>query len=171
MKIVLFGPERRIGAWQNNKVIDLNRALANYLRDQRSETNAQAHADEKIPLRLDRFIALGKAAIEDANAPSSMRPSREKKPGSSRILRALSFMRPGPSGASPALGATTPRTSPACGPGVSGLRAIWRRSPRWPKKKVNGDFGKIPMRLRDRTTRFPIRNAPGALTMREKLPS
>ena len=66
MKIVLFGPERRIGAWQNDKVIDLNRALANYLRDQRGETNAQAHADEKIPPRLERFIALGKAAIEDA---------------------------------------------------------------------------------------------------------
>ena len=66
MKIVLFGPERRIGAWQNDKVIDLNRALANYLRDQRGETNAQARADEKIPLRLERFIALGKAAIEDA---------------------------------------------------------------------------------------------------------
>jgi 2-keto-4-pentenoate hydratase/2-oxohepta-3-ene-1,7-dioic acid hydratase in catechol pathway len=66
MKIVLFGPERRIGAWQNDKVIDLNRALANYLRDQRGETNAQASADEKIPPRLERFIALGKAAIEDA---------------------------------------------------------------------------------------------------------
>ena len=65
MKIVLFGPERRIGAWQNDKVIDLNRALANYLR-QRGEANAEAHADEKIPPRLERFIALGKAAIEDA---------------------------------------------------------------------------------------------------------
>ena len=66
MKIVLFGPERRIGAWQDDKVIDLNRALANYLRDQRGETSAQARADEKIPARLERFIALGKAAIEDA---------------------------------------------------------------------------------------------------------
>ena len=66
MKIVLFGPERRIGAWQNDKVIDLNRALANYLRDQRGETNAQARADEKIPPRLEPFIALGKAAIEDS---------------------------------------------------------------------------------------------------------
>ena len=58
MKIVLFGPERRIGAWQNDKVIDLNHALANYLRDQRGETNAQAHADEKIPPRLERFIGV-----------------------------------------------------------------------------------------------------------------
>src|SRR5215475_3614495 len=66
MKIVLFGPERRIGAWQNDKIIDLNHALANYLRDQRRETNAQARADEKIPPQLERFIALGKAAVEDA---------------------------------------------------------------------------------------------------------
>ncbi|HEY6364859.1 MAG TPA: FAA hydrolase family protein, partial [Candidatus Binatia bacterium] len=66
MKIVLFGPEHRIGAWQNDKIIDLNRGLANYLRDQRGEANAQARADEKIPPRLERFIALGKAAIEDA---------------------------------------------------------------------------------------------------------
>src|SRR5262245_33968698 len=66
MKIVLFGPERRIGAWQNDKIIDLNRALANYLRDQHGGANAQARADEKIPPRLERFIALGKAAIEDA---------------------------------------------------------------------------------------------------------
>src|SRR5215510_12341949 len=66
MKIVLFGPERRVGAWQNDKIIDLNHALTNYLRDQRRETNAQARADEKIPPQLERFIALGKAAIEDA---------------------------------------------------------------------------------------------------------
>src|SRR5262249_46919511 len=66
MKIVLFGPERRIGAWQNDKIIDLNRSLGNYLRDQHGATNAQARADEKIPPRLERFITLGKAAIEDA---------------------------------------------------------------------------------------------------------
>jgi len=66
MKIVLFGPERRIGAWQGDKVIDLNRALANYLREKRGDANAQAHVDERIPQRLERFIALGNAAIEDA---------------------------------------------------------------------------------------------------------
>src|SRR5262249_57562911 len=66
MKIVLFGPERRIGAWQNEKIMDLNQGLTNYLGDQGGGTNAQAHADEKIPPRLERFIALGKAAVEDA---------------------------------------------------------------------------------------------------------
>jgi 2-keto-4-pentenoate hydratase/2-oxohepta-3-ene-1,7-dioic acid hydratase in catechol pathway len=66
MKIVVFGPERRIGAWKGEQVIDLNGALANYLREQRGDASAQTHADERIPQRLERFIALGKAAIEDA---------------------------------------------------------------------------------------------------------
>ncbi len=67
MKIVLFGAERRIGAWQGDKIIDLNRALASYLREQRRDANAQAHADERIPSRLESFIALGAAALEDAD--------------------------------------------------------------------------------------------------------
>jgi acylpyruvate hydrolase len=66
MKIVLFGPERRIGAWQGDQVIDLNRALASYLREQSGETSAESRAGEKIPARLEKFIALGDPAIEDA---------------------------------------------------------------------------------------------------------
>jgi len=66
MKIVLFGPEHRIGAWQGDKIIDLNRALANSLREQRGDAGAQASADERIPARLEEFVALGGAALEDA---------------------------------------------------------------------------------------------------------
>ena len=66
MKIVLFGPDRRIGAWQGDRIIDLNRALVSYLREAQGDANAQGHADERIPQRLESFIALGKAAIEDA---------------------------------------------------------------------------------------------------------
>ncbi len=67
MKIVLFGPERRIGAWGGGRIIDLNRAFASYLREQRGDARAQAHADERIPPRLDKFIVLGDAALEDAD--------------------------------------------------------------------------------------------------------
>ncbi|TMB72855.1 MAG: hypothetical protein E6J54_08905, partial [Deltaproteobacteria bacterium] len=67
MKIVLFGPEKRIGAWQGDKVIDLNRAFASYLREQRGDANAQAHADERVPAALENLIALGAAALEDAD--------------------------------------------------------------------------------------------------------
>jgi 2-keto-4-pentenoate hydratase/2-oxohepta-3-ene-1,7-dioic acid hydratase in catechol pathway len=67
MKIVLFGPERRVGAWGGERIIDLNRAFASYLREQRGDANAQVHADERIPPRLENFIALGDAAVEDAD--------------------------------------------------------------------------------------------------------
>lgn len=67
MKIVVFGPERRIGAWGGGRIIDLNRAFAIYLREQRGDARAQAHADERIPPRLENFIALGDAALEDAD--------------------------------------------------------------------------------------------------------
>ena len=67
MKIVLFGPERRVGAWGGGRIIDLNRAFASYLREQRGDARAQAHADERIPPRLENFIALGDGALEDAD--------------------------------------------------------------------------------------------------------
>ena len=68
MKIVLFGPERRIGAWQGDKVIDLNRALANYLRDQRGETNAQAHADAQNPFATGAFHCSGQSSHRRCSA-------------------------------------------------------------------------------------------------------
>jgi 2-keto-4-pentenoate hydratase/2-oxohepta-3-ene-1,7-dioic acid hydratase in catechol pathway len=67
MKIVLFGTERRIGAWQGGRIIDLNSAFASYLREHRGDPKAQAHADQRIPPRLESFIALGAAALEDAD--------------------------------------------------------------------------------------------------------
>jgi acylpyruvate hydrolase len=67
MKIVVFGPERRIGAVSGERIIDLNRAFASYLREQRGDAQAQAHADERVPPRLADFIALGAPAIEDAD--------------------------------------------------------------------------------------------------------
>jgi 2-keto-4-pentenoate hydratase/2-oxohepta-3-ene-1,7-dioic acid hydratase in catechol pathway len=67
MKIVLFGSERRVGAWGGGRIIDLNRAFASYLREQRGDARAQAHADERVPPRLDNFIALGDGALEDAD--------------------------------------------------------------------------------------------------------
>ena len=66
MKIVMFGPERRVGALEGDKVIDLNRACASYLREQRADMNAQQEADARVPAQLEAFIAAGKTAIEDA---------------------------------------------------------------------------------------------------------
>jgi 2-keto-4-pentenoate hydratase/2-oxohepta-3-ene-1,7-dioic acid hydratase in catechol pathway len=48
VRIVLFGPERRLGAWEDDRVIDLNRA------------------DSALPWDLEVFIALGAFGIETA---------------------------------------------------------------------------------------------------------
>jgi 2-keto-4-pentenoate hydratase/2-oxohepta-3-ene-1,7-dioic acid hydratase in catechol pathway len=66
MKIVVFGPEQRTGALEGEKVIDLNRAFASYLREQRGDANAEEHANTRVPSRLEAFVAAGPAAIDDA---------------------------------------------------------------------------------------------------------
>jgi 2-keto-4-pentenoate hydratase/2-oxohepta-3-ene-1,7-dioic acid hydratase in catechol pathway len=66
MKIVVFGPEQRTGALEGEKLIDLNRAFASYLREQRGDANAEEHANTRVPSRLEAFIAGGQAAIDDA---------------------------------------------------------------------------------------------------------
>ena len=48
MKIVVFGPDRRVGALREDKVIDLNRA------------------DSSLPAKLDAFIEAGQAALDRA---------------------------------------------------------------------------------------------------------
>lgn len=50
MKIVVFGPESRVGVWQGDEVIDLNRA------------------DPELPANLLAFIELGSAGIARAQA-------------------------------------------------------------------------------------------------------
>ncbi len=48
MKIVVFGPAQRVGAWAGDNVIDLNRA------------------DAKLPAQLEALIAAGGAALDSA---------------------------------------------------------------------------------------------------------
>ena len=66
MKIVVFGADRRVGALEGEKVIDLNHAFASYLREQRGDANAQEHAARRVPSRLEELIAAGQSAIADA---------------------------------------------------------------------------------------------------------
>ena len=94
MKIVLFGPERRIGAWQSDKVIDLNRGVGKlFCATSAARLTLKAHADEKIPPRLERFIAAqAKQPSKMLSAPSSMRQSTAQRL-SSTMLRASSSTR------------------------------------------------------------------------------
>jgi 2-keto-4-pentenoate hydratase/2-oxohepta-3-ene-1,7-dioic acid hydratase in catechol pathway len=65
MKIVVFGPGRRVGALVGDRVVDLNRACARLLRE-RGDGNAIASADERVPADVQAFIAGGTAALEGA---------------------------------------------------------------------------------------------------------
>jgi len=65
MRIVVFGPDKRIGALQGNRIVDLKHGMSEYLR-QRGESNPEQKAAERVPARLLAFIERGAPAIEDS---------------------------------------------------------------------------------------------------------
>src|SRR4051812_26030021 len=64
MKIVVFGPDRRVGALEGDTIVDLNRAFASYLRE-RGEQAAQT-ADARVPAGLEAFILGGESTLNAA---------------------------------------------------------------------------------------------------------
>jgi 2-keto-4-pentenoate hydratase/2-oxohepta-3-ene-1,7-dioic acid hydratase in catechol pathway len=68
MKVVVYGPERRVGALVDERVIDLNRAYARYLRERHNAANPDAAASERVPADLEAFISSGAAGLEAAQA-------------------------------------------------------------------------------------------------------
>jgi 2-keto-4-pentenoate hydratase/2-oxohepta-3-ene-1,7-dioic acid hydratase in catechol pathway len=65
MKIVVFGPERHAGALVGERIIDLNHAMAEYLREQ-GEAKPKEQAATRLPSRLLSLIERGVAGVEDA---------------------------------------------------------------------------------------------------------
>jgi 2-keto-4-pentenoate hydratase/2-oxohepta-3-ene-1,7-dioic acid hydratase in catechol pathway len=65
MRIVVFGAEQRVGAWEGDTIVDLQRAFASYLRE-RGENAHQQSADARLPASLGAFVAAGPAALDDA---------------------------------------------------------------------------------------------------------
>ena len=65
MKIVIFGPERRLGALVGDCVIDLNRGFAKYLQE-RGDRNPNVQALDRLPSDLKSFIEGGAIALENA---------------------------------------------------------------------------------------------------------
>jgi acylpyruvate hydrolase len=65
MKIVVFGPERRVGALVGEKVLDLNRGMASHLQE-RGESKAEDQAAMRLPSRLLTFIESGASGLENA---------------------------------------------------------------------------------------------------------
>src|SRR6266498_3575800 len=66
MKIVVFGPDRRVGALHGDDVIDLNGAYAKLALEVQDEPVAYAAADANAPADLEQFITLGERALEAA---------------------------------------------------------------------------------------------------------
>ena len=69
LKIVVFGPDRRVGAIVNDDlVIDLSRAYARLIHDRDGERHAHDLAAVIVPPDLARFIERGAAALDAARA-------------------------------------------------------------------------------------------------------
>jgi 2-keto-4-pentenoate hydratase/2-oxohepta-3-ene-1,7-dioic acid hydratase in catechol pathway len=66
MKIVVFGPEQRVGAVRGELIVDLSRAYAKFLKERQNERHATLLAAALVPGDLAMFIESGKRALENA---------------------------------------------------------------------------------------------------------
>lgn len=66
MKLVVYGPERRLGALSGDQVIDLNSAYATYLKERENEPLPYEMAAAIVPAELGAFIESGQRAIDGA---------------------------------------------------------------------------------------------------------
>src|SRR4051794_26343745 len=66
MKLVVYGPERKLGVWQGEQVIDLNFAYAKYLKESQNEPLPYEMAAAVVPHELGKFIESGQRAIDGA---------------------------------------------------------------------------------------------------------
>src|ERR1051325_8195249 len=81
MKIVVFGPARRVAALVGEKIIDLNAGLTRSLRDQ-GTASAADQAAIRLPARLLSFIECGSAGLGEARRVidqfSAVEPDNER---------------------------------------------------------------------------------------------
>jgi acylpyruvate hydrolase len=66
MKLVVFGPRRKVGLLQDREVIDVGAAYASYLAEQTSEPFPQQRAALSVPDELGNFILAGESALAGA---------------------------------------------------------------------------------------------------------
>jgi len=64
MKLVVFGPHKRVGVVRDDAVIDASLAAAKYLHERKGEPNAPALAQALVPADLERFIAGGARTLD-----------------------------------------------------------------------------------------------------------
>ncbi len=66
MKIVVFGPQRRVGALRGDLIVDLSLAYAKFLKERENERHPTPLASALVPTDLAMFIAGGKRTLECA---------------------------------------------------------------------------------------------------------
>jgi 2-keto-4-pentenoate hydratase/2-oxohepta-3-ene-1,7-dioic acid hydratase in catechol pathway len=66
MKLVVFGPDHRVGDLRDSQVVDVSLAQAKFLRERLGERYAYGEAEQQAPPDLMRFIEAGSAALENA---------------------------------------------------------------------------------------------------------
>lgn len=67
MKLVVYGPDKRVAALKDNSVVDLSWAFAKYLSEAKNEARANEIAAALVPSDLARLIEGGRRALDDAN--------------------------------------------------------------------------------------------------------
>lgn len=68
LRIVVFGREARVGAWVDDRIIDLNRAFAQSLNPRLGAKRISNLAAERVPADLAGLIERGPEGLEDARA-------------------------------------------------------------------------------------------------------
>ena len=68
MKIVVFGPHKRVGALRGELVVDLSLAFAKLLKERQNERHPTLLASALVPSDLARFIDGGSRTLENAQA-------------------------------------------------------------------------------------------------------
>ena len=66
MKIVVYGPEKRVGIIKEETVVDASLACAKYLHERQNERHPQQMAEAVVPSDLARFIEGGPRTLEMA---------------------------------------------------------------------------------------------------------
>ncbi|HVA13403.1 MAG TPA: fumarylacetoacetate hydrolase family protein [Stellaceae bacterium] len=66
MKLVVFGPDQRVGYRRDTQIVDVSAAFAKFLRERNGERYPYGEADRLAPPDLVRFIEAGPLALENA---------------------------------------------------------------------------------------------------------
>ena len=66
MKLVVFGPGRRVGVVRGDDAIDASLATAKYLHERKREPSALTIAEALVPSGLENFIEGGDRSLDQA---------------------------------------------------------------------------------------------------------